>query len=74
MPWDYFCYYCGGALEGSMSDGEDLYREMQVFESSMKGKIVKCGSCEKIYDFDTDQLLDEAEVKKSGKEIIELYA
>jgi len=65
---------CGNTLDGGMADGEEMYKEMEVFDKCMKGKLMKCSSCGAVEDIDsgTGRLLNEDEVKKSGKEIVEL--
>jgi len=72
MPWDCFCMNCHGAIAGGMADGDEMDREMKDFSNSMKGKLMKCSDCKAIYDFDSWEKLNEDEVKKSNKEIIEL--
>ena len=74
MPWDQWCSDCGQALAGGMADDDRMDREMEAFENKMKGKLMKCGGCGVIYDYDSSKKLNEDEVKKSNKEVIELYA
>jgi len=76
MPWDQWCPDCGAPLAGGMADGDRMDQEMKAFDDKMRGKLMKCGDgdCGVVYDYDTWKKLNEDEVKKSGKEIIELYA
>lgn len=73
MPWDYFCPTCSSVMEGNMSDGDEMEKEMADFSKNMRGKLLKCNSCKTVHDFDSFKILDEDEVKKSNKEVVLLY-
>ena len=74
MPWDQWCPDCGHPLAGGMADGAEMDQEMKIFDDSMRDKLVRCGDCKVVYDYDSWEKLNEDEVKKSNKEVIELYA
>jgi len=53
MPWDCFCPQCTAVVVGSMTDGDEMEKEMQEY----KGQIVMCESCGTFFDFDTNKII-----------------
>ena len=70
MPWFYLCNYCGTKLKQGETSGDTAKKELSNFINGMKDKIVKCYDCKKMYEFDTEMLLNKEAAKNSGKKIV----